>query len=63
MTNSIEHSEYDGEGTLVSIGEYRRILHDTRSTDEEILRRLQYLQSLCRSVIRNELENYANKTT
>lgn len=62
MTTDPSQSEYDEKSTLVSVEEYRRMLNDNRSTDEEVLRRLQYLQSLCRSVIQNELENHANKT-
>ncbi len=46
--------------TVVSIAEYRKMLKDNKSTDEQILDRLRYLEALCRNVIRDELENYVN---
>jgi hypothetical protein len=48
--------------TLVSVVEYRKLLKDTKSTDEEIIARLQYLESLCRHIIQKELQDYAKKT-
>jgi DNA mismatch repair ATPase MutS len=43
---------------VVSIEEYRRLLNDHESSDERIWERLRYVESLCRNVIRSELENY-----
>lgn len=43
---------------IISIAEYRRIMDDDVSTEEQILPRLQYLESLCRNVIRAELQKY-----
>lgn len=43
---------------LVSIAEYRKLLGDEVSPDVDILRRLQYLEALCRYMIREELKNY-----
>lgn len=43
------------KGLLVSIEEYRHLMNDFISTDERIAQRLQYLEALCRNVIRNEL--------
>ena len=40
----------------ISIKEYRKIMSDETSTDEQILKRLNYLEALCRNVIRTELE-------
>jgi hypothetical protein len=40
---------------LVSVAEYRHIMHDTLSTDAQIEARLTYLEALCRNVIRPEL--------
>jgi len=40
----------------ISIEEYRKIMSDETSTDEQILNRLNYLEALCRNVIRAELE-------
>lgn len=44
---------------IISIAEYRRILNDHESTDERIIERLDYLEALCRNVIRGELEQHA----
>lgn len=43
---------------LVSVAEYRKVLKDTESTDFEITERLRYIESLCRCIIKQELENY-----
>lgn len=42
--------------------EYRKILNDYSTSDNVILKRLDYLDALCRSIIRTELENYVSKT-
>ncbi len=44
------------------VSEYRRILNDYSTSDSAILKRLDYLDALCRSIIRTELENYVSKT-
>ena len=46
--------------TVVTISEYRKLLKDTTSTDKQITDRLRYLESLCRNVIREELQNYVD---
>jgi hypothetical protein len=47
---------------LLSIKEYRSILNDHKSTDEQIQKRLQYLEALCRNIIKLEIENAVSKT-
>jgi hypothetical protein len=42
----------------ISVEEYRKIMSDETSTDEQILKRLGYLEALCRNVIRAELEKF-----
>ena len=42
----------------ISIQEYRKIMSDETSTDEQILKRLNYLEALCRNVIRQELDKF-----
>jgi hypothetical protein len=42
----------------ISIQEYRKIMSDETSTDDQILKRLNYLEALCRNVIKQELENF-----
>ena len=49
-------------GTTIPVSEYRRIIGDQESTDKEIQERLSYLENFFRTIIRIELENYANKT-
>lgn len=43
---------------VVSVEEYREMLADYTSTDQQIFDRLWYLESLCRNIIRDELKNY-----
>lgn len=42
--------------TVISIEEYRQMLNDQQSSDELILKRIAFMESLCRNVIRIELE-------
>lgn len=56
---TIEGSE---EETVIPVSEYRRLLEDEESTDEQIRERLTYLENFFRTIIRIELETYANKT-
>jgi DNA mismatch repair ATPase MutS len=42
----------------MKIKEYRKLLNDNVSSDEQIQKRLDYLEALCRNVIRIELEKY-----
>ena len=44
---------------MVTVEEYRKILNDYASTEEQINKRLKYLESLLRNVIRGEIEDYA----
>ena len=41
---------------LVSIAEYREVLKDYISTDEQVGRRIEFLESLSRELIRQELK-------
>ena len=43
---------------LVSVQEYRDLLCDEKSTDEQIRIRLEYLEMLCRSIIKSEVKMY-----
>lgn len=47
-----------GETTIVGISEYRKILADNISTDEQITKRLQYIEALCRNIIRSGIKIY-----
>jgi len=44
--------------TIIPIAKYRHLLNDSTSTDEKIAERLQYLEALCRNIIRFELEGW-----
>ena len=46
---------------MLSIQEYREILKDDASSDEQIKKRLQYLEVFCRNVTKLEVENYVQK--
>lgn len=41
---------------MVTIKEYREILSDKESTDEQVQKRLQYLEALCQNIISSELK-------
>jgi hypothetical protein len=43
----------------MEIDEYRKIMNDQISPDDKILKRIQYLESLCRTIIKSELESYS----
>jgi len=43
---------------VITVEEYREILNDQASSEDLIKKRLQYLESFCRNVIKLELENY-----
>ena len=47
--------------TTVSVDEYRSILKDFKNTNEQIRKRIQYLEAFYRNIIRNEIQNYAKK--
>lgn len=43
---------------IISIEEYRRLMGDHDSTDEQIVQRVRYMEGLCRAVIQAELQNH-----
>lgn len=47
---------------VISVREYRNIMNDRISSDVQILRRLQYLESLCRNIIKQELAVFSKST-
>jgi hypothetical protein len=58
ITMAAAPSRYNGNELVISVAEYRKLLGDEASTDQQIMQRLQYLESLCRDIARFELENY-----
>lgn len=40
----------------VSIAEYRKLLNDTICTDEDIIKRIKYLEGFCGNIIKSELQ-------
>ena len=59
ITTSITKS-FDSD-TVVSVTEYRKLLSDYTSTDKSITERIRYLESLCRNIIRPELQKITIK--
>lgn len=55
----LESQQNDERVTIISVGRYREILADYVSTDKQIVKRLQYLEALCRNTIKNEIKSYA----
>jgi hypothetical protein len=45
---------------MLSISEYREILKDNVSSNEQIEKRLEYLEAFCRNIIQAELEQYVS---
>ena len=43
---------------MVTTEEYRKILNDHTSSDEQIKVRLNYLEGFCRNIIKAELQTY-----
>jgi hypothetical protein len=43
---------------MVSIEEYRKIMNDQTSSEEQIKKRLGYLEAFCRNVIKGEIEKF-----
>ena len=55
---SQEAFEVSQKKPVVTIVEYRKFLDDYKTSDEVILKRLEYIETLCRNVIRQELYEY-----
>ncbi len=49
------------KGGIISMEEYRKILNDNNSSDEQIMQRLNYLEVICRNVIKSEIANYVKR--
>lgn len=45
----------------ILISEYRKLTKDQISSDDKILKRLQFLEAFCRNVTKLELKNYLDK--
>lgn len=43
---------------MVTIEEYREMLKDYTSTDKQIKNRIDYLEAYCRSIVRQEIEDF-----
>lgn len=46
---------------IPTIAEYRQLMNDNESTDQQIAKRLEFLENLCRTIITLELKNVINK--
>ena len=51
----------DKNSLPVSIERYRVIMEDDASSDEQIIRRIRYLEAFCANIIKSELDPYNNK--
>ncbi len=43
---------------IISISEYRKLLDDNTSSDEEINKKVTYLEAFCRNIVRQDLEKF-----
>ncbi len=51
LTNSRNHD-------IISISEYRKILNDNKSSDEEVRKKVTYLEAFCRNIVRQDVEKF-----
>jgi hypothetical protein len=58
---SVVSPPYNDKEPVVSVAEYRKLLNDTNSSDEQIRARIGYLEGLCRNVARAEIKAYVSK--
>jgi hypothetical protein len=61
VADSSEEMRHNDCKPVVSVEEYRKKLNDYESTDQQIICRLEYIEALCRDVIQQEIETYAEK--
>lgn len=47
---------------MITVSEYRKILGDKKSTDDQIIERLNYLEAFCSNIITEEIEKYILKS-
>lgn len=47
--------------TLVSLDEYRQLLSDNHTGNEQAMERLRYIEALCRNLIKNDLRKLYDK--
>lgn len=48
--------------SIISINDYRCILGDDSSSDDLIKKRLEYVEVFCRTIIKNEIKKYVEKS-
>lgn len=46
---------------MITVEEYRKITNDQVSSEEIISKRIKFIESLCRNVIRSEIKSYVSK--
>ena len=44
--------------TIISVKEYRKITNDHISSEEEVIKKLRYIEGFCRGIIKSDLEKY-----
>lgn len=47
---------------MVTVDEYRKILKDYKSSDEQIIERVEYIVALAQNIIRDEIKAYATSS-
>lgn len=46
---------------MIETKEYRKIIKDYKSSEEQIKKKLEYLEAFCRNIIKLEIEKYARE--
>lgn len=46
---------------MVTIEEYRKILNDYKSSEEQIEAKINFITKICQNIIRDEINAYARK--
>lgn len=57
-----KNSYNDGSNSIITIQEYRNLIGDNSTSNEQVKRRIEYLEALCRNIIRSEIDNYGKET-
>lgn len=46
---------------MITVEEYREVTKDYKSSIESVQEKIQFLESLCRNIIRDEIKDYVRK--
>lgn len=56
MTHTLVYALPYTRGPILPVKEYREIMGDTLTPDQQIVEKIAFLESFCRSIIKGEIE-------